>query len=461
MSCITNVSYKIIINGKVTDSFALGCGLKQGNPLSPYIFVLCMEKLSHMILKRLKEKKWKPIKVSRGRPSISHLSFADNLILFGKTSNTQVESMKECMGEFCIIFGQQKIVHNVNWDVVSLDKSKGGHGVKHMKDYNQALLAKASWRLLKDEDSLWCRMMRGKYLKAGRLLSVALQDRASSSCVLKGIAHGAQCVTKELLWRVGNGNEINFWTDSWLPNIGVLQPYALGNLNQSQLNRKVSFFLSEGDWKFNLLCECLPLEIVNHILSIHAGGDSSGRDTLLWGHSKNGYFSVKSAYSLIHDNVNVVLWKWKLIWKIKAPPKILIFLWIMLHGKTMTNVHRNFRGLTNIADCPRCGAVYEDLEHLLRGCPRSINIWENCCKDSTKFLEFKGDWETWMHKNLTLNSRILGLGPSNVVVAWVIWYIWKWRCAKVFEASLITTPHEPKNIIFRAITEWMSYGDSK
>ncbi|KAL5784816.1 hypothetical protein ACOSQ2_007208 [Xanthoceras sorbifolium] len=39
---------------------------------------------------------------------------------------------------------KKKIVHNVNWDVVGLEKNKGGLSVKHMKDYNQSLLAKAS-----------------------------------------------------------------------------------------------------------------------------------------------------------------------------------------------------------------------------------------------------------------------------------------------------------------------------
>ena len=84
MSCVTNVSYNVVVNGELTESFTPKCGIRQGDPLSLYIFVLCMEKLSHIIQQKLFDKAWSPIKISKGGPDISHLFFADDLILFGK-----------------------------------------------------------------------------------------------------------------------------------------------------------------------------------------------------------------------------------------------------------------------------------------------------------------------------------------------------------------------------------------
>lgn len=49
MSCISSASFQIILNGNLSDKFSSGSGIRQGDPLSPYIFVLCMEKLSHLI----------------------------------------------------------------------------------------------------------------------------------------------------------------------------------------------------------------------------------------------------------------------------------------------------------------------------------------------------------------------------------------------------------------------------
>ena len=66
MWSITSVQYRVVLNGEVTEPFMPGCGIRQGDPLSPYIFVLCMEKLSHLINQELNSGWWKCIKVSRG-----------------------------------------------------------------------------------------------------------------------------------------------------------------------------------------------------------------------------------------------------------------------------------------------------------------------------------------------------------------------------------------------------------
>ena len=95
------------MNGEVTDSFNPECGIRQGDPLSPYIFVLCMEKLSHLINQKLRSGLWKCVKVSRGGPEVSHFFFADDLILFGQASTKQAEVMRECLDIFCGFSGQQ------------------------------------------------------------------------------------------------------------------------------------------------------------------------------------------------------------------------------------------------------------------------------------------------------------------------------------------------------------------
>lgn len=61
----------------MVNAFPLSPLVKQGDPLSPSFFLLAMEKLSHMILARVDNGIWKPVKAAR---RISHLFFADDLM---------------------------------------------------------------------------------------------------------------------------------------------------------------------------------------------------------------------------------------------------------------------------------------------------------------------------------------------------------------------------------------------
>lgn len=85
-------------------------GVRQGDLLSPYLFVICMEKLAHMIQAAMNDGNWKPIRLTRTRPPISHLFFADNIFLFAEASLEQVEIINNCLREFCIYCGL-KISH--------------------------------------------------------------------------------------------------------------------------------------------------------------------------------------------------------------------------------------------------------------------------------------------------------------------------------------------------------------
>ncbi|XP_031126953.1 uncharacterized protein LOC116029190 [Ipomoea triloba] len=87
----------IIWNGGRLPSFKPGRSLRQGDPLAPYLFNLVMERLAYDIHKEVSLGDWKPIRISRGRTSISHLFFADDLMLFSEATEHQANKMMECL----------------------------------------------------------------------------------------------------------------------------------------------------------------------------------------------------------------------------------------------------------------------------------------------------------------------------------------------------------------------------
>lgn len=69
--------------------------------MSPYLFALCMEKLSLLIQELVQAGKWLPIKIYRDGPAISHLLFADDCLLFTHGSSYQARVVKEVIDKFC------------------------------------------------------------------------------------------------------------------------------------------------------------------------------------------------------------------------------------------------------------------------------------------------------------------------------------------------------------------------
>ena len=77
---------RLIWIGQPTEEFLLSRGIRQGDPFSPYIFVLCMERLAQLITVEVQKKAWKPLTVAKKAPKLSHLFFVDDLVLFAKVS---------------------------------------------------------------------------------------------------------------------------------------------------------------------------------------------------------------------------------------------------------------------------------------------------------------------------------------------------------------------------------------
>ena len=86
MSCISFSNLSSLLNGDHLDPFQHSRGIRQGDPLSPYIFILCMEYLAWLIQEEVSFGNWKCIKASRYGPTFTHLFSANDLILFVKVS---------------------------------------------------------------------------------------------------------------------------------------------------------------------------------------------------------------------------------------------------------------------------------------------------------------------------------------------------------------------------------------
>lgn len=77
------------------------------------------------------------------------------------------------------------------------------------------MLAKLGWKMMSDPETLWVRVFKNKYFKNSSFLDVAVKPNASY--VWKSIASTRDIIREESAWRIGDGANVPFLVDSWMP----------------------------------------------------------------------------------------------------------------------------------------------------------------------------------------------------------------------------------------------------
>ena len=107
MSCVSSSSISILVNGGALEPFYPSRGIWQGDPLSPYLFILCMEVLGALLEEKCKAKLWNSVKASQGGPKFSNVFFADDLMLFAKADRKNCTAIRDVLDSFCEMSGQK------------------------------------------------------------------------------------------------------------------------------------------------------------------------------------------------------------------------------------------------------------------------------------------------------------------------------------------------------------------
>lgn len=93
MNSVSIVSYYILINGAPQPSFKPTRDIRKGNPLSPYLFILCVEALSCLLNIAEVTGCLSNVTIGRGPMHINHLFFVDNSLLFCKANSLEWSEM--------------------------------------------------------------------------------------------------------------------------------------------------------------------------------------------------------------------------------------------------------------------------------------------------------------------------------------------------------------------------------
>jgi hypothetical protein len=227
-------------------------------------------------------------------------------------------------------------------------------GFRDLHCFNLAMLAKQVQRLISEPESLCATFLRAKYFSDVDILNRQLKN--GSSYTWQSFWVGIHTFKRGHVWRLGDGTNINVWSDPWIPS----SPNRMVTTRRGNIvYTKVSDFIDEETdmWDEELLSECFwPID-VQRILNIPLARNRMD-DFISWHFTKTGVFSVRSCYYVEWEHqhgrklrrtsgygTSSTLPIWKTMWSLSVLAKIKIHLWSSLLGAipcngVLANSHR-------------------------------------------------------------------------------------------------------------------------
>ncbi|XP_039054285.1 uncharacterized protein LOC120196582 [Hibiscus syriacus] len=436
---------RLFQNGELIEPFQPSRGIRQGDPLSSYLFVICMERLAQEIALSVNQGRWKPIKLSRNGPDISHLFFVDDLILFAEVNNSHIRIIHNTINKFCNSSGQKvslqksNIFYSNNVNAHTRTSLTNLIGIKEVENHGNYLgvpllhnrINKRTYnniiQRVNDKLTLWKAkslslagriilaksVMRSKY-KMKEILHEELEKKGRTAFMESHMLLVGK-IQANICWNIGNGNHVDFWHDKWLDNKGSLSRLCSQPLEIENDETKVKEMINQnGNWDWNKLTMLLPAQAINMLKATPHPVEENLEDSPGWILSEKRIFTVRSTYKWI-DNINNAMEEkiWSIIAKHNNIPKVKTFLWLIGRNRLLTHSERARRYMTMDASFPMCNYETEDINHILRFCPKTLLIWTDLI-DPQKIDNFLNcNLKNWIIENLEATQS-----PSPRVESW-------------------------------------------
>ncbi|RVW38475.1 Transposon TX1 uncharacterized 149 kDa protein [Vitis vinifera] len=347
--CLSSVSYAILVNGSAKGWVKASRGLRQGDPLSPFLFTLVADVLSRMLMRAEERNMMEGFRVGRNRTRVSHLQFADDTIFFSNSREEELQTLKSLLLVFGHISGLKVNLNKSSIYGINLDQA-------HLSRLVVMLDCKASgWPIL------YLGLPLGGNPKACGFWDPVIERisiRWSHQCPWKAIAQVFQGFSLITRYVVGNGERIRFWEDLWWGNQPLGTQYP--RLFRVVVDKNISIYSVLGpsrpfSWNLNFRRNLSNSEIEDLEGLMRSLDDlylsPSVPDARLWPLSSSGLFSVKSFFlTLSQSSGSPQNFPSKFVWNSQVPFKVKSFVWLVAHKKVNTNdmlqVRRPYKALS-------------------------------------------------------------------------------------------------------------------
>ncbi|KAE8675999.1 Myosin-15 [Hibiscus syriacus] len=322
--CVSTASISVLVNGAPTKEFSMAKGLRQGCSLSPLLFNLVGELLNLLILRVVSEGLFSGLTVGKeeGSFKLTHLQFADDLIIFCGASKTQIMNVKRVLRVFEVMSGLQ----------LNLKKSiLFGINISQEENFHTKL---AGWKVA-------TLSLAGRLVLIKSVLSSLPTYFLSMFKIPASILMALNSIMSNFLWGGGNGSKKIHWV-KWDDVCKPKNEGGLGVRNLTSMNRAL---LGKWSWRFanernsvwrNFICSKYNIDSSRLLFD----SKISPQSYWLWrsvvnNHYKQDSFGSKfrSLCSFHVENVGMVFFQSVLVYKVVLQAQMEFVSGIKLFGE--------------------------------------------------------------------------------------------------------------------------------
>ena len=198
MGCVTTPTFSILINGKPYGNINPSSGIHQGDPLSPYLFLLCAEGLTSLLSKAENDGRIHGASICRKAPKMTNLMFANDSLLFCRATQGEVEVINEVLQVYahasgqCINMDNSSVYFSSNTPSEQREEIVAALGVEQVEKFEAylrlpTLVGRAKYQTFSYlKDRVWKKLQGWK----GRMLS-----RVGKEVLIKAVAQSIPTYT--------------------------------------------------------------------------------------------------------------------------------------------------------------------------------------------------------------------------------------------------------------------------
>ncbi|XP_074378628.1 uncharacterized protein LOC141720172 [Apium graveolens] len=566
MKCVKTVTYSFLHDGKIFGSVIPQRGVRQGDPISPYLYIMCAEGLSGILRRYEEVGLLHGCKIARGAPSISHMLFTDDCYFIFRASRVEASIMKDILQQYQNVSGQminssksnitfspntaredragvcevlriqetdapgkylgmpmrmgrnkmevlgflkdkvqQKLqgwankdiskhgkltllssatqvlpsfwmnvflipigicedierkmngflwgrgvtgkgVRWMSWARMCRPKGCGGLGVKDLRKFNLAMLAKQGWRLVQQSNVLVSSIIKARYYPNTSFLEAGVGR--NPSYVWRSLMEAIGVVKAGTRRKIGNGMDTKVWHIPWLPavDLGYLTTEMPDKLKDITVN---SLMDDTGkNWDIELVEDIFNTRDADLIKRVPIPM-SEKEDSWFWLLDESGMFTVKSAYRWLQGEYDNTYKSFcNKLWSLKFPGKVMHFLWRVCTGCLPTACALSSKQIVQSVQCPWCRSGIETDTHVLFTCNFARTVWNMTgVQQVLRLLPQEPAF-----RNL-LESFATATREQCVQVGMIAWALWSRRNKWVWE-HVNGSAFGVKATATRFITEW-------